>query len=143
MGFDKAEFKTQSLPTKMESSQSGIKELDTLITKLEHDIDVMKRMDEVAYKEIAEEPSQKVIRTHERQEYARAMKELGRYKWESNCIGSMLDCSLPSLIPSGLNDELLAKYGRLFDGYYRETHDGNMMPMNVTRLISLYFPLFL
>merc|ERR1712228_222316 len=50
--------------------------------------------------------------------------------------------SLKSLIPYQLNENALSKYGVLFDGYYRNVCGDSMIPRDVIKLISFYYPLF-
>eukprot|EP01084_Bolivina_argentea_P143582 252080_1 len=62
---------------------------------------------------------------------------------------------LEKIIPWELRNKSIIKYRTLFDGYYRELYnregvsviynelyDGKIVPTNITRLISFYFPIF-
>ena len=72
--------------------------------------------------------------------------ELSRLKINTEKIEKMFGCSIHSLIPFELNDNILLRYTRLFDGYCRENWelDGNesLIPFDITKIISFYYPVF-
>ena len=79
-------------------------------------------------------------------EMKQEIKQLRRLRINVDMIRKMFGCSMKSLIPFGLNDNALLKYGRLFDGYYRKIckfdEKDLMVPLDVMRLISFYYPIF-
>eukprot|EP01083_Nonionella_stella_P198504 728753_1 len=79
-------------------------------------------------------------------EYDHAKQELRKWRMVQvnwNIIKKLFGHSIKSLIPFQLNEDILKKYERLFDGYFRYILDDNViMPREVTRLISWFYPIF-
>ena len=67
---------------------------------------------------------------------------LRRIKLNLGEVKKLFGGSVRSLIPHQLNESALARYGTLFDGYFRSVCGDVMMPRDVTKLISFYYPLF-
>ena len=70
------------------------------------------------------------------------VRNLRRIKLNLGEVKKLFGGSVRSLIPYQLNESALARYGILFDGYYRSVCGDVMMPRDVTKLISFYYPLF-
>ena len=63
-----------------------------------------------------------------------------------NLFEIIFGSTIQKLIPFQLNDSTHKQYYRLFEGYYRDIVLKNggkeLMPQDVTNLISIYYPLF-